>query len=113
MNAVDLLSAASLLGAAPSWNDLTEWFRGQLLVLLVVLTVVLAVAMWVVPKLVKSLREQINGDGTAPSELLTNFREMHQQGDLSDTEFRTIKTVLGAKLRNGAPNESKPNEKSK
>lgn len=33
------------------------------------------------------------------SELLTNFREMHAQGELSDEEFRTIKTRLTARLQ--------------
>ena len=35
--------------------------------------------------------------GTA-NDLLTNFRDLHHQGDIDDAEFRTIKTVLGAKL---------------
>ena len=33
------------------------------------------------------------------NELLTNFREMHHRGDIKDTEFRNIKTVLGVKLQ--------------
>jgi uncharacterized membrane protein len=33
------------------------------------------------------------------NELLTNFRELHHQGDIDDAEFRTIKTVLGARLQ--------------
>jgi hypothetical protein len=39
---------------------------------------------------------------------------MHQEGDLSDAEFRTIKTALGTKLQNNlGPKESKPSEASK
>ena len=33
------------------------------------------------------------------NDLLTNFREMHHRGDIADTEFRNIKTVLGVKLQ--------------
>ena len=33
------------------------------------------------------------------SDMLANFREMARQGDIDETEFRTIKTMLGAKLQ--------------
>ena len=33
------------------------------------------------------------------NQLLTNFRELHHRGDIADTEFRNIKTVLGVKLQ--------------
>ena len=33
------------------------------------------------------------------NDLLTNFRELHHRGDIADTEFRNIKTVLGVKLQ--------------
>lgn len=54
----------------------------------------------------RRLRERIDQDETDASEMLSNFREMHLQGGLSDAEFRTIKTVLGAKLQQ----ESKENK---
>ncbi|MEK6247925.1 MAG: hypothetical protein N2C12_07080 [Planctomycetales bacterium] len=38
-------------------------------------------------------------DTLTPSELLTIFREMHSQGDLSDEEFRTIKTKIAYELQ--------------
>jgi hypothetical protein len=60
-----------------------------------VLTLVIAVAVIAL----RRLRERIGDDRAPPGEMLSNFREMHQQGDLSDAEFRTIKTVLGAKLQ--------------
>lgn len=47
----------------------------------------------------RRLREQIDKDQSDTGEMLSNFREMHLQGGLSDAEFRTIKTVLGAKLQ--------------
>lgn len=32
------------------------------------------------------------------SQMLSNFRELHTAGQLSDAEYRTIKTALSAKL---------------
>ncbi len=66
---------------------------------------VLALFIGVAVFALRRLRERIDKDETAASEMLTNFREMHLQGGLSDAEFRTIKTVLGAKLQR----ESKEN----
>ncbi len=48
--------------------------------------------------LVRRFRDRTDDDRQTASELLTNFREMHREGDISETEFRTIKTVLGRKL---------------
>lgn len=45
-------------------------------------------------------RGGLQGRDTSPSDLLSNFREMHSQGELADEEFRTIKGMLGAQLRN-------------
>jgi hypothetical protein len=33
------------------------------------------------------------------SELLSKFRELHSRGELSDVEYRTIKTTLAAQLQ--------------
>ncbi len=60
---------------------------------------VLALFIGVAVIALRRLRERIDKDETATSEMLSNFREMHLQGGLSDKEFRTIKTVLGAKLQ--------------
>jgi len=49
--------------------------------------------------LVRRFRDRIDDDRPTASDLLTNFREMHHEGDISETEFRTIKTVLGRKLQ--------------
>jgi uncharacterized membrane protein len=48
---------------------------------------------------VGSLRDRDDEDRLTANELLTNFREMHHRGDINDTEFRTIKTVLGTELQ--------------
>jgi uncharacterized membrane protein len=38
-------------------------------------------------------------DQPPTSQLLTKFREVHEWGGLTDEEFRTIKTLLAARLR--------------
>ena len=66
---------------------------------------VLALFIGVAVFALRRLRERIDKDQTGTGEMLSNFREMHLEGELSDAEFRTIKTVLGAKLQR----ESKEN----
>lgn len=60
---------------------------------------VLLVLLVVGSYLVRRFRDRIGDDQPTTSDLLTNFREMHREGDISETEFRTIKTVLGRKLQ--------------
>jgi hypothetical protein len=36
--------------------------------------------------------------GISTNELLSNFQEMRGRGDISDADFRKIKSVLGAEL---------------
>ncbi len=42
--------------------------------------------------------EPVQKEPTA-SELLSKFRESHSRGEISDEEFRTIKTTLAARLQ--------------
>ena len=55
----------------------------------------IAVAIYVVSKI---RAESVQQEPTA-SDLMSNFRELHSRGDLSDEEFRTIKTKLAAQLQ--------------
>ena len=47
---------------------------------------------------VRKLRDSATQNRQAASDLLSNFREMRQEGDISDAEFRNIKSVLGNQL---------------
>jgi hypothetical protein len=38
-------------------------------------------------------------DGVGSSDLLSKFQEMRHEGDISETEYRTIKSVLGQQLK--------------
>ena len=50
--------------------------------------------------LVKLIRQWSDTDSESSSnELLTRFRGMQDEGDISQTEFKRIKSVLGGKLR--------------
>ena len=47
-------------------------------------------------------------DTETTSDLLSKFREMEHQGDLSETEFRTIKTVLAARMQSEIKDDGRP-----
>ncbi len=49
---------------------------------------------------VSKFRDVAEDDRLDANELLTNFREMHSRGELSDQEFRNIKSNLAQQLRN-------------
>jgi hypothetical protein len=49
--------------------------------------------------LVRRFRDRAEQNREGTSQLLTKFGEMHSRGDLSETEYRTIKTVLAAPFR--------------
>jgi uncharacterized membrane protein len=66
----------------------------QVLLWLAVLGGLIVVAVMVVGR----FRGQSAEDRQDPASLLTKFQEMRQEGDISDTEYRTIKSVLGANL---------------
>ena len=64
-------------------------------VLLLAMTAVLvAVGVYVIGK----VRQDLTSDTAGASELLSNFRELHSQGGLSDEEYRTIKAMLAKRL---------------
>jgi uncharacterized membrane protein len=57
--------------------------------------IMVAVAVYVLGKI---RGEAVQNEPDA-SELMTKFRELHSRGELSDAEFRTIKTNLAARLQ--------------
>jgi uncharacterized membrane protein len=65
---------------------------------LVVWTVLGAVLVTIGVYVVKKFRDRSGDDQVEASDLLTNFREIHSRGGLSDEEFRTIKARLAARL---------------
>lgn len=68
--------------------------EAQAVILLAIVLIMSVVAWYVLAR----FRDRTKEDTTA-SDLLTEFREMHHRGDLSQAEYRTIKTVLSEKLQ--------------
>lgn len=65
----------------------------------VIAVAVLAILSMVGYYIVLRFRGRTGDDKPSASEWLTNYRELHRQGDISDAEYRTIKSVLGEKLQ--------------
>ena len=61
---------------------------------------------------VQKFRGKSGQDKLTPSELLTHFREMNQEGGIDDAEFRTINTVLGPKLTEQRQEQAKSTGKN-
>jgi uncharacterized membrane protein len=48
---------------------------------------------------VQRFRDGAGQKGPAANELMANFQEMRQRGDISDADYRKIKAVLGSQLQ--------------
>jgi uncharacterized membrane protein len=67
---------------------------------LAVLAVLIAAAIYVIGRIrAKAVQQELT-----TSELLSKFRESYYQGELTDAEFRTIKTTLASQLRDELSN---------
>ncbi len=77
---------------------MTEFFEDsivQLVIWLAVFSALVAVAAYVVMR----MRAEAVQNEPVASELLSKFRDIRGQGDLSEEEFRTIKTTLTEQLQ--------------
>ncbi len=57
--------------------------------------------------LVARVRSWFQESPPPANELLTNFRELHSKGVLSDEEYRTIKSMLAERLQEELTNKVK------
>jgi len=73
-----------------TWIQLCVW-GAILLGLVIVATLV-----------VQRFRGSAADAGARPGELLTNFQEMRERGDISDADYRRIKSVLGDNIQDDA-----------
>jgi uncharacterized membrane protein len=79
-----------------NWDRFWSLKSGEsLIVWLAVLAALIAVAAYFVMK----IRAKAVQHEPQASELLSKFRDLHSEGELSDEEFRTIKTTLSAQLQ--------------
>lgn len=76
-------------------NVLQEPSVQRSVLLVAALAILVLVLVYVIGRIRAGMTEE---DGEA-SDLLTNFREMHAKGELSDQEFRTIKKQLSARMQ--------------
>jgi uncharacterized membrane protein len=76
-------------------GDLFEGTAAEVIIWASICAIFVAVALYVIGK-VRGLSAQ--QEPTA-HEMLSNFRELHSKGELSDAEFREIKTKLAARLQ--------------
>ena len=67
----------------------------NLVYLLAVVATLIAVGLYVIGRVRAAVRKT---EPTA-SEWMTNFQELHSQGELSDEEYRTIKAMLAKRLQ--------------
>lgn len=61
---------------------------------------ILATLVWVANYAIRKIRVETLQHELPESEILSKFVELHSRGDLSDAEFRTIKTTLAEQLQN-------------
>jgi uncharacterized membrane protein len=80
--------------AGSSMEQLFEADAEFLVLWAAILAALVAVAIYVI----KKVRAKAVQKEPTTSELLSKFRELHSRGELSDAEFRTIKTTLASQL---------------
>lgn len=66
----------------------------QLIVVVAVGAALVVAGLYVIGRYRRMLREK----PPSANDLLANFRELHAKGELSDEEFRTIKSMLADRL---------------
>lgn len=74
--------------------DFVRTTEAQAIVLVTILLIISAVGLYVVAR----YRDQ-NKDEETASNMLEKFGEMHDRGDLSRAEYRTIKAMLADQLQ--------------
>jgi uncharacterized membrane protein len=67
----------------------------EVVILLAVAAALVAVGFYVIAR----VRAGIHRKEPPASEWLTNFKELHAQGELSDEEYRTIKAMLAERFQ--------------
>lgn len=60
-----------------------------------VLAILALIAWW----FIKGMREEMQDEGPSAGDLLDQFRDLRDQGELSPDEFKKIKSRLGGQLR--------------
>ena len=81
---------------------MAEFLQNDVVYLIIALTV-LATLVAIGGFAISRSRKLTAEEQPLASDLLSEFRDMHSQGELSDEEYRAIKLKLGAQLRGDKP----------
>ncbi|MFM8251882.1 MAG: hypothetical protein ACKOBW_09835 [Planctomycetota bacterium] len=84
--------------AIASVDNMLEFVNGtvgQSVIWTAVLVILIVIGRFIVLR----FRDRAVSTDEASSDLLSNFREWAQQGDINEAEYRTIKTMLGSRLQ--------------
>ena len=83
--------------------DFLQTPTGKVVISLSLLAILVVVGVYVILK----VRGQMRDDHQSANNLMNNFREMYEQGDISDAEFRKLKTVIGDELEHELEEKTK------
>lgn len=81
----------SLTTQSEFWQQLSV----QVVLSVAILAALIAMGLYIIQR----VRSNLHDARPSTSELLSKFRDLHSKGELNDEEFRTIKSTLGARLR--------------
>lgn len=76
-------------------SDVLQTPAASVVLLLAGVAILILIGIYVIGK----VRAEATDNTPPASSLLSNFDEMHTQGELSDEEYRTIKSVLAQQLQ--------------
>ena len=97
--------SASISSVMP---DFLQSAAAQWVVTLAILAALVAVGVYAVQRARQAIQER----GPTASDLLSDFRELHSRGTLSDEEYKTIKTALAPGLQKQQPRPKHDNRPS-
>ena len=78
--------------------------QARVVILFAAMLMLIAVGAYIVGR----FRGRVKEDQSPTSDMITKFREMHSRGDLSEKEYRTIKTELDAKFQEEINDNGEP-----
>lgn len=81
--------------------DFLQTPTAKVVLMLAVLVVLVIVGVYVVLR----FRGFNDDDVAEPQDVLTNFRELHERGDISDAEYRQLKTALSKQTQDALSDE--------
>ena len=87
--------------------DFLSTHTAAAVIMVAVAAMLVAVAVYLLDK----VRRGVKDEPAKASDLLSNFREIHSQGGLSDEEYRTIKGMLAKRLEHELNSSSREADK--